>query len=216
MPRSRRSIALAGLLVASLAIFAVACGDDNDEDTPATRTPPEVTATSPTSATPIATTSATPETPSATEEPFQGARDPVEAPAQGSGIPFPVLTDVRTGAHSDYDRITFEFEGNERPHYRVGYITPPATGCGSGEPAQIAGAALLQVRFTPANAHDDQGNSTIDANELTPALTTLQEAEETCDFEADVIWILGLSQEADFRVLELDSPPRIAVDVAHP
>lgn len=210
-----RFIALAGGLVASLALLLTACGDGNDNASP-TSTPPEATATSPTSTTPIATTSGTPETPSATDEPFQGARDPVEAPAQGSGIPFPVLTDVRTGAHSDYDRITFEFDGSLRPHYRVEYITPPATGCGSGEPATIAGAALLQVRFTPANAHDEQGALTIDATEVTPALTTLLEAEETCDFEADVQWALGLSQEVDFRVLELDNPPRIAVDVGHP
>ena len=96
------------------------------------------------------------------------------------------------------------------------YIIGPATGCGSGEPAQIAGTALLQVRFTPDNAHDEQGMSTIDANEFAPALTSLLEVEETCDFEADVVWILGLSEEVDFRVLELDNPPRVAVDVAHP
>ncbi len=208
MPRQLRFIALVCLLTASLAIFAAACGDDSDEDASPTSTLPAATATSPTATTPGAT-----ETPSATEEPFQGARDPVEAPAQGSGIP--VLTDVRTGAHSDYDRITFEFDST-RPHYRVEYITPPATGCGSGEPAIIDGDALLQVRFTPANAHDDQGSMTIDSNQLMPALTTLLEAEQTCDFEADVAWALGLSQEVDFRVLELDNPPRIAVDVAHP
>jgi hypothetical protein len=191
-------------------IALTACGGGN-KTASSTSTPPDATATASTASTPAGTG-----TPSATEVPFQGARDPVEAPAQGSGIPFPVLTDVRTGAHADYDRVTFEFDGNQRPHYRVEYITPPATGCGSGEPATIAGAALLQVRFTPANAHDDQGNPTISANQFTPALTTLLELEKTCDFEADVVWALGLSQEVDFRVLELDSPPRIVVDVAHP
>ena len=215
MPRSVRLISLAALVIVSLAAVAAGCGDSNDSASP-TSTPPEATATSSTSTTPIATTSGTPETPAATDEPFQGARDPVEAPAQGSGIPFPVLTDVRTGAHSDYDRITFEFDGSQRPHYRVEYITPPATGCGSGEPATIAGTAILRVQFTPANAHDEQGAPAIDATEVTPALTTLLEAEQTCDFEADVQWALGLTQEVDFRVLELDNPPRIAVDVAHP
>ena len=208
-----RFIALAGGLVTTFALSLAACGDSNDSASPTT-TPPEASATSPASTTPIATTSGTPETPSATDEPFQGARDPVEGPAQGSGIP--VLTDVRTAAHADYDRITFEFEGNARPHYRVEYITPPATGCGSGEPATIAGTAILRVQFTPANAHDEQGALTVDATEVTPGLTTLLEAEETCDFEADVQWALGLNQEVDFRVLELDNPPRIAVDVAYP
>ncbi len=214
MPRSLRSIALVCLLSSSLAVFA-ACGDDDDSTSP-TSTAPASTATTSSSTTPTATTSGTPETPAATNEPFAGARDPVEEQAQGSGIPFPVLTDVRAGAHADYDRITFEFEGTERPHYRVEYITAPATGCASGEPAQIGGTALLQVRFTPANAHNETGASTVDSNELITALTTLLEAESTCDFEADVIWVLGLASEVDFRVLELDSPPRIAVDVAHP
>ncbi len=200
----RLPTAIAFLLIIALGFAALACEEEEEEG-----------------ATPTATTAAAEATPTpppgetpATDEPFQGGRDPVEAPAQGPGVP--VLTDVRTGEHEGYDRITFEFDGNERPHYRVEYITGPATGCGSGEPAQIAGAALLQVRFTPANAHDDQGQPTFGSTELMPALTTLLEAEQTCDFEADVVWALGLSQEVDFRVIELDAPPRLAVDIAHP
>jgi hypothetical protein len=214
MLRRLRFLALAGGLMASLA-FLAACGGGNDNVSP-TSTLPEATATSSSLTTPSATTAGNPETPSATEEPFQGARDPVDASAQGSGIPFPVLTDVRTSAHSDYDRITFEFAGNQRPHYRVEYITAPAISCGSGEPAPVAGTAVLQVRFRPANAHDDQGASMIDSTDIMPAFTTLLEAKLFCDFEADVAWAVGLSQEADFRVLELDNPPRIVVDVGHP
>ena len=80
----------------------------------------------------------------------------------------------------------------------------------------MTGNAFLQVHFTPVDAHNDQGQSTIGATDLTPGLTTLQEAALTCDFEAVDIWTLGLSQEVDFRVVELDNPPRIAVDVGHP
>lgn len=205
MPRFQLAVLTLTTVLVSLAV--IACGGGTKTPTP--------TATSAT--TPGAEASATApadETPAATNEPFQGGRDPVEAPAQGQGIP--VLTDVRIGEHEGYDRITFEFDGNERPHYRVEYITGPATGCASGEPAQIAGTALLQVRFTPANAHDDQGQLPFGSTELTPALTTLLEAEQTCDFEADVVWALGLSQEVDFRVIELDDEPRIVIDFAHP
>lgn len=200
-----RLAVLMSLVVVSLAVLAVACGDDGDEDSSPTGTAPAATGTP-------ASTSTT-GTPAATEQPFTGARDPVEGQAQGSGIP--VLTDVRAASHTGYDRIAFEFDGNERPHYRVEYITPPATGCGSGETATVAGTAILRVQFMPANAHNETGGSS-SPQELTPALTVLQEAELICDFEADVQWALGLTEEADFRVLELDSPPRIAVDVAHP
>jgi len=212
MQKQFRSLALACCLVALLAVSA-ACGDDDDSTSP-TSTVPVPTGTRASTSVSATETPATTGTPNATDEPFTGARDPVEGQAQGSGIP--VLSDVRTGAHADYDRITFEFEGTERPHYRVEYITAPATGCASGEPALVGGAALLRVQFTPANAHNETGATTIPANELTPALTTLREAELICDFEADVQWAVGLSEEVDFRVIALDNPPRIAVDVAHP
>jgi hypothetical protein len=42
------------------------------------------------------------------------------------------------------------------------------------------------------------------------------EAELTGDFEAVLTWALGVNQEADFRVLTLDGPPRLVVDVGHP
>lgn len=204
MPRRLLAVTVL-LLIAALGLVALACEEEEEEG-----------------ATPTATTAAAEATPTpppgqtpATDEPFQGGREPIEVPGP-TAPPVLVLTDVRTGEHEGYDRITFEFDGNERPHYRVEYIAGPATGCASGEPAQIAGTALLQVRFTPANAHDDQGQPTFSSTELMPALTTLLEAEQTCDFEADVTWALGLSQEVDFRVIELDAPPRLAVDVAHP
>ncbi len=95
-------------------------------------------------------------------------------------------------------------------------FTPPATGCGSGLPATIAGVAILHVRFANTNAHNQQGTPTAATTEISPGLPTLLEAERTCDFEAVVVWALGLSQQVDFRVTELDNPPRIAVDVAHP
>jgi hypothetical protein len=80
----------------------------------------------------------------------------------------------------------------------------------------VAGNAVLKVQFMPPNSHDDQGNSTIDSTDISAGLPTLKEAKMTCDFEADVRWALGLDQEQDFRVLALDNPPRIAVDVARP
>jgi len=201
---------IAGLFLAAMLI---ACGGGNNKPE-ATSTAPAATATTSSTTPTTPTTPSTTGTPAATEQPFQGARDPVEGEAVGSGIP--VLTDVRAASHTDYDRITFEFEGSDRPHYRVEYITPPAVGCGSGADEPVAGSAVLKVQFMPANSHNDQGNSTIDSTDITPGLPTLKEAKMTCDFEADVQWALGLDQEQDFRVITLDSPPRIAIDVAHP
>jgi hypothetical protein len=195
-------------LALSLLLFGVACGDDDGDAEP--------TATA-TVAEPTSTAGPPTATPAPGETPFPGGRDPVESSSPG---PVPsILVDVRAASHDEeggYDRIAFEFEGNTRPGYRVEYLTTPATGCGSGETVPLAGTAILQVRFSNTNAHDEQGATTAPATELAPGLPNLLEAKQTCDFEAVVVWALGLSEAADFRVIELDNPPRVAVDVAQP
>jgi hypothetical protein len=204
------AICMLGIVLLALA----ACGSGKKTASP-TATTSAPTATSQTTTTP-ARTGTPADTPPATEAPFQGGRAPVDVPGP-TAPPVVVLSDVRAAAHTDYDRITFEFDGAARPAYRVQYITQAeVVGCGSGALIPVTGSAFLQVHFTPVDAHNDQGQSTISATDLMPGLTTLQEATLTCDFEAVGTWVLGLSQEVDFRVVELDNPPRIAVDVAHP
>ena len=198
------------LILGVCALVLAACGGGKKTASPTATTSP-LSATSTAASTPAATG-----TPAATEEPFQGGRDPVDVPGP-TAPPVVILSDVRAAAHTGYDRITFQFDGNVRPTYRVQYITQAeVVGCGSGEPVPVTGNAFLQVNFTPVDAHNDQGTPTFGSTALTPGLTTLEEATLTCDFEAVGNWVLGLSQEVDFRVIELDSPPRIAVDVAHP
>jgi hypothetical protein len=194
------------IAVAALLLFA-AC-DDGDETPDATPTSggPTATSASVTPTAPGATATSTP--------PFEGTRGPVEQ-AGAVAPPMPLLMHVRTGEHEGYDRITFEFEG-ERPGYRVEYVQPPITQDPSDLPVEVAGDAFLRIRLESAAAHDDSGNPTFAQMELTPGYTTLLEAEQIGDFEGVVNWVLGLSEEVDFRVGTLDSPPRIYIDVLHP
>ncbi len=203
---------LTAICMLGIALLALAaCGGGKKQTASPTNTPPPATATTSSASTP-----ATTETPVATEQPFQGARDPIDVPGP-TAPPVVVLSDVRAAAHTDYDRITFQFDGAARPAYRVQYITQAeVVGCGSGAPVPVTGNAFLQVHFTPAAAYNDQGTPTFGPRELQPGLPSILEAKQSCDFEADDTWVLGLSQEVDFRVIELDNPPRIAVDVAHP
>jgi hypothetical protein len=166
-----------------------------------------------------------------TTPPFEGARGPVEKEGVTVASPIaspaeqeryyefnpPLLVDVRTGRHDEegFDRVVFEFS-NVLPGYRIEYVQSPITACGSGLPVTIAGNAFLQVRMTPAAAHDEQGNVTFGTTELTPGLSTILEVESACDFEGVLTWVLGLSEEVDFSVLVLTDPYRVAVDVAHP
>jgi hypothetical protein len=202
---------IAAVLVFSLAF--VACGSD-DDDADATDVPME-TAVSTVEASPSPAASMTPE---ADVTPvFDGSRDPVSGGDENLAVPpVPLLTDVRAASHDGFDRIVFEFEDGALPGYTVEYITPPATACGSGGDLEVAGGALLQVRFYPANAHTEAGGPTVEFQELTPGLPSIVEVESACDFEAVVIWAVGLTEESDFAVTELSEPVRLVIDIAHP
>ncbi len=47
-------------------------------------------------------------------------------------------------------------------------------------------------------------------------LPALVEAEQTGDFEAHLTWVLGLTEQTEFRVRKLTDPFRVAIDVKHP
>ncbi|AKQ69585.1 hypothetical protein A176_006497 [Myxococcus hansupus] len=123
------------------------------------------------------------------------------------------LRSVRTGTHADYDRVVFEFDGARVPGYQLEYVNKPVIQCGSGDETPLAGQAALQVTLTPARGHDDQGRATVSALEMKPKLPTLLELVRTCDFEAEVTWVLGTKARTDYRVMELSGPTRLVVDV---
>jgi hypothetical protein len=201
---------LAGALVAMLA----ACSGGKAKPSP-TATRPATGAPSTAAGTASPATTATAPTPSPT--PFVGARDPVAGSlGTGSATPFPgQLVDVRAAAQNGYDRITFEFTGAPTS-YTVQYVTDPAQ-CGSGEAIPVpAGQASLQVNFTPADAHDEQGSPTFGSTSISPGLPSIVQAVRSCDFEGYVTWVVLLTQQVDFRVIALTDPYRLAVDVAQP
>jgi len=123
----------------------------------------------------------------------------------------PVLSDVRVGRNDGYDRIVFEFQGTALPAYEVRYVQS-ASQCGSGKPVTTSGAAQLSVTFRPAIAHDAGGNATVGTNDIVANLQSLKEAKPTCDFEGVVSWVVG-TVFRPFRVIELQNPTRLAIDV---
>lgn len=126
-----------------------------------------------------------------------------------------ILKEVRSGQHENYDRAVFEFEGAEMPGYHIEYIDKPVRACGSGKVVPLAGDAWLEIRFYPANAHTEEGKPTIENRERAPNLKIIRELKSTCDFEADVTWVLGVAAPNKYRVLELKNPTRLAVDIKH-
>lgn len=119
----------------------------------------------------------------------------------------------RAAAHEEYDRLVFAFEGATLPGYHVEYVDRPAHACGSGEAVYLDGEGWLAVTFRPAQAHDDGGRATVAERRPRLDLPLAREAALTCDFEADVTWVVGLASPNPFRVDELADPPRLVVDV---
>jgi hypothetical protein len=133
----------------------------------------------------------------------------------GAGKPVATLRDVRVAEHQGFDRVVFEFEEETIPGYHVEYVDKPVRACGSGEPVALAGDAWLEIRIQPARAHDDEGRPTIAERDRMPGLRIVRQLRATCDFEADVTWVLGVASPNRYRVLELRSPARLVVDVKH-
>ena len=122
------------------------------------------------------------------------------------------LRSVRTAAHEGFVRVVFEFD--ERvPGYHLEYVDRPVRQCGSGEPVPVAGDAWLAVRLRPSNAHTGGGAPTVAERDRRLDLAPLRQLLLTCDFEADVTWVLGLDTPARYRIVELAGPPRLVVDV---
>ena len=149
----------------------------------------------------------------ASEEDFEGTAGTTEKRKQGRSPG--VLKEVRTAAHPNFDRVVFEFDGESVPGYKLEYVDKPVRKCGSGDAATVAGDAWLNVTFTPAQAHTDAGQATVEDRERHPNLKTLKELESICDFEGEVAWVFGLSAPNRYRVIELASPARLVVDIKH-
>ncbi|HLL00751.1 MAG TPA: hypothetical protein VK539_09205 [Myxococcaceae bacterium] len=124
------------------------------------------------------------------------------------------LRSVREARNEGFDRVVFEFDGTQVPGYHLEYVDKPVLHCASGNEIPVAGQGFLQVRLTPAQAHE-AGNVTVAERERKPALTVLQELKLICDFEGEVTWVLGNASPKKFRVMELREPTRLVVDVQH-
>jgi hypothetical protein len=145
------------------------------------------------------------------QQSFEGTAGLTEKKREMSGVA--VLRAVRTASHRGFDRVVFEFEGREVPGYRLEYVDRPVRQCGSGRPVRVAGDGWLLVRLEPAKAHTEAGEPTVKDRERRLRHPNLKELRLICDFEAQVEWVLGLGSPKRYRVLELQNPARLVLDV---
>jgi hypothetical protein len=124
----------------------------------------------------------------------------------------PILTDVRAGGHSGFDRVVFEFRGAV-PEHRVGYVDQLVQD-GSGRPVSVAGAADLEVVFQGADAHEQDGTPTVSPRRFSTALPAVKEVAQVGDFEAVVTYGIGVDRKRPLKVSTLSNPSRLVIDVA--
>jgi len=126
------------------------------------------------------------------------------------------ITDVRVGTHDGYDRVVFEFEQGT-PELTLDRATPPFTQDASGLPLDVDGSSLLRLTMRGGSKQTDEGTSSYDGpTDLDPDLPVLVDLIEGGDFERQSTWYLGLTSEACVRILLLDDPARVVIDVEHP
>lgn len=126
------------------------------------------------------------------------------------------LVDVRVGSHDTYDRVTFEFSGQDAvPPYEIRTVTTP-TEDGSGKPLSMLGSTYAEIVFQHASGYDLYYQPTYQGpTDFVPRFQALAEVREAGDFERVLSWAFGLNHSACWHVLELDNPVRLAVDFSH-
>jgi hypothetical protein len=125
------------------------------------------------------------------------------------------ITDVRVGTHDGYDRVVFEF-GNGIPHFKLARATPPLTQDPSGLPLDVNGNAFWQLVMQGGTKLSPNGAVTYDGKtDVTPGFPKLSELIEGGDFEAVSTWYFGLRSASCVRVMTLDAPARLVIDIQH-
>jgi len=127
------------------------------------------------------------------------------------------ITDVRVGAHADYDRVVFEF-ANGLPEFTLDRATPPFRHDASGIPVEVDGSSFLRLTMRGGTKQTEDNTSSYDGPiEFHPGFSTLIDLVEGGDFEAQSTWYLGLAGDACVRVIRLtdDGAPRLVIDVEH-
>ncbi len=128
-----------------------------------------------------------------------------------------LLTHVRAGHRPGYDRTVFEF-ANGIPGYEVRYVQPPVHADGSGEAVAVGGGAVLLARMEPALDADLSQESAprtyTGPTRFSPETEAVVELVRTGGFEAVLTWAIGVDEARPFRVVRLQNPARIVIDVA--
>lgn len=205
----RRSILVATLLVASLALTA--CAGSRFGAGSASPSADASPSTAPSEAGEPSTVASASPAPGEDLGPFA-----CTFPIERRGEPVHTqLIDVRVGEHDGYDRVVFEFD-NGIPEYILSAAAAPYTEDPSGHPIDVSGESVLHlVMIGGTSVSQDYEQTYTGPFEFEPGFAKLVHLVEAGDFEAVSSWYIGLSGESCARVLTLDGPDRLVIDIEH-
>ena len=208
----RRTTRITAPLLAVLVLAACGGTDPSPSDGATLPSAPPSAAGAGASAAPSATASSLEPIPSDELGEFSCDLPVVEDPT----VAIANIFDVRYATHPDYDRVVFEFEQGT-PELALDTATPPFTQDASGEPITVDGQSFLRLTMRGGTRQTDEGTSSFEGpTDFDPGLPTLVDIVQGGDFERQSTWYLGLGSEACVRVILLDGPPRLVIDVEHP
>jgi hypothetical protein len=201
--------------LAIAAVLLTACfGQPDSSSAVASAVPSAAASEGPSSAAPAESQPAT-----ATTEPIPsdelGAFSCATPVIEDATVAVANIVDVRVGSHVGYDRVVFEFEQGT-PELTLDRASPPFSEDASGLPLDVEGVSFLRLTMRGGSKQTDAGTSSYDGpTNFDPAFRSLVDLVEGGDFERQSTWYFGLSAESCLRVLLLDGPPRLVVDVQH-
>ncbi|MGQ4385961.1 AMIN-like domain-containing (lipo)protein [Streptomyces sp. SAS_270] len=125
-----------------------------------------------------------------------------------------LVVNARWGGHCTYDRLVIDVRGTVPPVTvkRVKELRYDAT----GKKVPLAGKYFLEIKLSPAAAHNQSGQSVYQGPRLTKInLPKLKGLALTGDFEGVVSFGAAFSTKPVYNTFKLHSPERFVIDTKH-
>lgn len=138
-------------------------------------------------------------------------------PTGGRGAGFHTLRDVRVAHQPGFDRVVFDFgqeagAPDDLPAFRIERAISFTNV--AGQPVAVAGSAFWGVRFEGASTADRSGTLVYQGpRDIKPPTALVREVVMIEDFEAILIWAIGLERLECPQVTTLRSPLRLVIDL---
>jgi hypothetical protein len=142
--------------------------------------------------------------------------DRVQAPEGAADL---VVTEVRVGTHDGFDRVVIDVGGEGR----AGWFTELGADAfedGSGAVVDVAGGAVLTIFVNAVAFPPDLPDPDVKWDGVTvaapPGARVLTEVVDSVTFEGQHQLFIGLTEPVPYRIVRLDDPQRIVIDLVHP